>query len=230
MEMARAVASPDLRAHYGHQTRTFVRSTDTHVRALAALDRARGVDRGWQRASVAVRNLLIRDALRLLEPVPSQASPLSSKEDNWSFTNVRELDEQFQHLKASAPGTAQNDPGLAARVLLKTLISRTKEDTFASFVEFKEKQENFQAIASGSEPDDNSLLKYENWIKRYRPYLVLDVPLNDENRVDEAEQMLRERMAFFLKKNPAPFLAERYTDRLWTFVYDVRDALRRTDN
>lgn len=226
MEMTRAVASPDLRAHYGHQTRTFTLSTDAHVRALAALDRARGVDRGWQRASVAVRNLLIRDALHLLEPVPTQPHTRTNQEDTWSFTDVQDLVRQFQHLTAMPSSQVHNDPGQEARSLLETLISRTREDTYTSFDDFELRQKHFSV---GHDLNDDALLKYENWLKRYRPYLVLDVPLNDEGRLGEAEQTLNRRMEFFLSKNPDPSLTERYTDRLWAFVYDVRDAMRRTD-
>jgi hypothetical protein len=230
MEMALAVASPDLRAHYGPQTRAFSLSKDSQVRTLAALDRARGIEKGWQRASVAVRNLLIRDALRLLEPASSEP-PAGSEgaEEAWSFTDLQVLDDHLQRLSEGANGAAKDDPSEAVRRLLGDLISRAKTDTFPDFSTFARSQAGFQAGAPGLAADDDALLRYENWVHRYRPYLVLGVPLTDAQRVDEAEHILGERMAFFLAKNPSPLHTEHYTDRLWTFVYDVRDALRRAD-
>lgn len=225
MGMASAAAAPDLRGPYLDQTKAFFSSKDIGARSFAALDRARGLERGWARASVAARNLVLRDALLLLSP---PKTTLDAPVDNWTFVEVDELSETMERLLKSQSAKPQcADSASAALELIKRLVLRAKEDTYPSFDALVAAQRTFVAVQPGAGPDDAAMLRYEGWLKRYRPYLVLGVPLADENRVEEAETLIQERLKFFLSKSPENSSVQHYTDRLWTYVYDVRHSLLR---
>ena len=223
MNITFAAAAPDFRDRYREQTSAFLQSKDLKTRFGAARDRAQAVSDGWGRTSVAVRNLVLRDALNLLMPPDNEAQGLGQ---DWSFVELAELQRRLDQLRSSPADASDAAADGRTLGLLDDLIQRAKQDTYADFAVFRQAQQDFSARTGGELDDDLALQRYDSWLKRYRPYLVLGVPLDDEEQVDAADAAVRERIGFFLSKNPDPSSASRYEDRLWTYVFDVRHSLR----
>lgn len=216
--MAYAIASPDLRASYWARIRGYEQN-ELAVRVPMVFRRAKEMSKMWDRTSIAVRNVALGDALRLLHP---EAIPMPA---HWQFVDTDQLLAYAQ--SAHAQNTHADTDCTQALAILDKLVAKARQDTYPSFEYFAQAQAQAQASfdAAGNikhAQEEKALERYELWIKRFRPYLVLDVPLSDKAQVDIADAELHRRVTFFLSKNPLPDLEVRYLDRLWTYIYKVR--------
>lgn len=216
MNMVVAIAAPDFRDGYRERTLAIQHSSQGELRVAAALERARGVEKVWDKTSVAARNLVLRDALGLL-------SPKGLVQADWSFVQTGALRAQFDEVRSHVKTQATTQAATQTLTVLGKLLDKAQAETYSRYEDFAEKQAQFNPSASGG--DDEALQRYELWLRKYRPYLVLDLPLDQEQPDGETERALATRMDFFLSKNPESQFEEHYRDRLWAYVYQVRQGL-----
>ena len=228
MNPALATAAPDIRDRYRNQVRAASQSVDARTRAFAALDNLRALREAWNRTSVVVRIIVLHDALALLAP-PGALNSASDLQRHGRFADMGPLRNGTAQLRQSQGESHPADASIEAVSLLDQLIDRASQDTYQSYVAFAQAQAGFNARADDATTDDLALQRYDAWLKRYRTYLVLDLPLLDEDQHGATEQAIDQRMEFFLAKNPVEDVRARFEDRLWTYIYDVRYCMQAKD-
>lgn len=220
MNMVIAMAAPDFRDGYRERTLAMSDSAHGEIRIMAALERARGVERAWDKTSIAARNLVLRDALVLL-------SSKGTARAEWSFVQTDDLRTQLSAVQEHVKTLSVTQVAEQALQVLDRLVKKAKEETYQSYEAFRKAQTAFNSTLEGG--GDEALQRYELWLRKYRPYLVLDLPVDAEHPDSDTEAKLAERMQFFLSKNPEPQFAEHYKDRLWAYVYQVRGLMHVED-
>jgi hypothetical protein len=216
MNMLAAMAAPDFRDGYRERTLAMNDSSQSEVRIVAALERAQGVERAWEKTSIAARNLVLRDALMLL-------SSKGAARADWNFVQTDDLRKQFSVVKEHVKSLSMTQAAEQALQVLDRLVSKAKEETYPSYELFFEGQSAFNPAQT--KDGDEALQRYELWLRKYRPYVVLDLPLDVEYPDSKSEAELAKRMKFFLSKNPEPQFEEHYMDRMWAYVYQVKGLM-----
>ncbi len=229
MNMLVAMAAPDLRDGYEKQMQATQKSS-MKARAMVALDRAKGIDRFWGSTSVAARNLVLRDAMILLDP---ESTP---HQTDWNSFETSVLVDQLayigEHFSTTGNIETRNDAAEHAVELLRSLVLKANQETYPSYETFHEAQKNFDPKSSNNgdsfqdNPEEAALQSYELWLRQYRPYLVLGLDFNNEEKMQEVETEIHKRIDFFLDKNPEMVFQAKYADRLWAYIYRVRSFMK----
>lgn len=144
--------------------------------------------------SVAARNQVLFDVVHLL--ADDWTEP---KANAWNFIDVDELQAPLEMMRQNlkSPALAANSGSFLADI--DELIDKARKDTPQSYADFVAK-ETARRQKEGEHFTD--IEDYTGWYARYRPYLALDLSLPPELDDDAVEELIQQRIDFFISPLP----------------------------
>lgn len=201
--MSYAMAVPELGESYKRFRRNFEdRAQPLDVRLHTAASWLRDVKIRPERASILARNQVAWDGLHL---VIDTVLPVDEK---WKFTDIATLRRDWESLIKTPPASVPVGWKPVTELALDVLQT-LQEDTLP----------NFEAVRQRNPKPCAGLDEYQDFVKRYRGYLLDSLPDSEGAR----ESILQERVNFFVERLPSDLpdraiLADMFRDRLLVYA------------